>query len=56
MVLGKRREALHDLVARTDVRYDWGDGPVENRSPLARWIRQKAPTDWAAATPQHPTT
>ena len=49
MVLGKRREAFHDQMAGTDVRYDWGDLAIEDRSPLTRWIRQKAPTEWTTA-------
>jgi uncharacterized RDD family membrane protein YckC len=55
IVTAKSHRALHDKVARTTVRYDWGDTDHAARSPLARWLRGKSAGDWVladqAATP-----
>jgi uncharacterized RDD family membrane protein YckC len=45
IVIGRERRALHDVLARSAVVYDWGDRPAELPAPLSRWIaeRQAAP-------------
>ncbi len=55
IALARSHRALHDKAAGTNVLYDWGDGPDEDRSPLSRWIRAKEPDDWPATTtgPRH---
>ena len=38
IVLDRKQRALHDLVARTAVVYDWGDRPAELPAPLSKWL------------------
>ena len=38
VVFDKRQRALHDLVAKTAVVYDWGDRPAELPAPLSKWL------------------
>jgi uncharacterized RDD family membrane protein YckC len=49
IVTAKSHRALHDKVARTTVRYDWGDDPRATRSPLTRWLRGKSAGEWVLA-------
>jgi uncharacterized RDD family membrane protein YckC len=49
IVTARSHRALHDKVARTTVRYDWGDSDHAARSPLARWMRGKSAGDWVLA-------
>jgi len=38
IVFDRKQRALHDLVARTAVVYDWGDRPAELPAPLSKWL------------------
>ncbi len=49
IVTAKSHRALHDKVARTTVRYDWGDSDHAARSPLTRWMRGKSAGEWVLA-------
>jgi uncharacterized RDD family membrane protein YckC len=40
IVVGRERRALHDVIARSAVVYDWGDRPAELPGPLTRWIAE----------------
>lgn len=44
IVLGRRRRALHDVIAGTCEVYDWGDRPVDIPAPLTRWIERRVDT------------
>lgn len=39
VVLRRDHRALHDLIARTAVVYDWGDRPAQLPGPLAAYLR-----------------
>jgi uncharacterized RDD family membrane protein YckC len=41
ILLGRERRALHDVIARTAVVYDWGDRPAEMPAPLTRFLERK---------------
>ncbi len=41
ILLGKERRALHDVVARCAVVYDWGDRPAELPAPVTRWLERR---------------
>ena len=41
IVLGKRRRALHDMIAKTAVVYDWGDRAAELPTPLSNYLNRK---------------
>ncbi len=41
IVLRRDHRALHDLIARTAVVYDWGDRPAELPGPLAAYLRAR---------------
>lgn len=41
IVVGRKRRALHDVVAGSAVVYDWGDRPAELPAPLTRWLESK---------------
>jgi uncharacterized RDD family membrane protein YckC len=43
IVIDRERRALHDLLARSAVVYDWGERPAELPAPLSRWIEQHRP-------------
>ena len=45
LLFGKRRRALHDVIAGTVVVYDWGDRPAEMPAPLAHWIEGRDDTE-----------
>ena len=49
IVTAKSHRALHDKVARTTVRYDWGDSTQTSRTPLTRWLRGKSAGEWVLA-------
>jgi len=49
IVTAKSHRALHDKVARTTVRYDWGDSDQVSRTPLTRWLRGKPAGSWVLA-------
>ena len=49
IVTARSHRALHDKVARTTVRYDWGDSSLSSRSPLTRWMRGKSAATWVLA-------
>jgi len=49
IVTARSHRALHDKVARTTVRYDWGDSDHAARSPLTRWLRGKSAGSWVVA-------
>ena len=38
VVFDARQRALHDVVAKTAVVYDWGDRPAELPAPLSKWL------------------
>jgi uncharacterized RDD family membrane protein YckC len=38
VVFDARQRALHDVVAKTAVVYDWGDRPAELPTPLSQWL------------------
>jgi uncharacterized RDD family membrane protein YckC len=40
ILVGRERRALHDVIARSAVVYDWGDRPAELPGPLTRWIAE----------------
>jgi uncharacterized RDD family membrane protein YckC len=42
MLVQRERRALHDLVARTAVVYDWGDRPAALPAPLTRWLERRS--------------
>ncbi|TIC88836.1 RDD family protein [Nocardioides sp. GY 10113] len=44
IVLRRDHRALHDLVARTAVVYDWGDRPAELPAPLSAYLSARAGT------------
>jgi uncharacterized RDD family membrane protein YckC len=46
IVTARSHRALHDKVAGTSVRYDWGDDVTATRSPLTAWLRSKGPGQW----------
>lgn len=41
ILLGRERRALHDVIAKTAVVYDWGDRPAEMPAPLTRFLERK---------------
>lgn len=41
ILLGRERRALHDVIARTAVVYDWGDRPAEMPAPMTKWLENK---------------
>lgn len=41
VILGRERRALHDVIAKTAVVYDWGDRPAEMPAPLTRYLERK---------------
>lgn len=41
ILLGKERRALHDVIAKTAVVYDWGDRPAKMPAPMTRWLERK---------------
>ena len=41
IVLDRDQRALHDLVAKTAVVYDWGDRPAELPAPLTAWLEDR---------------
>ena len=40
IVLDPERRAVHDLLARSTVVYDWGGRPAELPTPISRWIAE----------------
>jgi len=42
VLLGRERRALHDVIARTAVVYDWGDRPAQLPAPINRWLQRKS--------------
>ena len=40
-LVDRRRRALHDVVARSSVVYDWGDRPAALPAPLTRYLERK---------------
>ncbi len=40
IVLDLERRAVHDLLARSTVVYDWGGRPAELPTPISRWIAE----------------
>ncbi|TYL45032.1 RDD family protein [Nocardioides sp. BGMRC 2183] len=45
ILLRRDHRALHDLVARTAVVYDWGDRPAELPAPLSAYLGQRGEVD-----------
>lgn len=45
LLIGKRRRALHDVIAGAVVVYDWGDRPAEMSAPLTRWLVKREDQD-----------
>ncbi len=45
VVFDARQRALHDVVARTAVVYDWGDRPAELPAPLSQWLTEHGVDD-----------
>ncbi|WP_181407743.1 RDD family protein [Nocardioides sambongensis] len=45
ILLRRDHRALHDLVARTAVVYDWGDRPAELPAPLSAYLGQRREVD-----------
>ena len=41
ILVGRERRALHDVIAKTAVVYDWGDRPAEMPAPLTRYLERK---------------
>jgi uncharacterized RDD family membrane protein YckC len=41
IVFGNERRALHDVIARTAVVYDWGERRAELPAPLTRWLERR---------------
>lgn len=41
ILLGKERRALHDVIARTAVVYDWGDRSAKLPAPMTRWLERR---------------
>lgn len=45
IIFDRKQRALHDLVARTAVVYDWGDRPAELPAPLTKWLADRGVDD-----------
>jgi uncharacterized RDD family membrane protein YckC len=45
IVLGRERRALHDVLARSAVVYDWGERPAEMPAPITRWFARHGVDD-----------
>ncbi|MGB8331886.1 MAG: RDD family protein [Polyangiales bacterium] len=45
IILDRKQRALHDLVAKTAVVYDWGDRPAELPAPLSKWLAEHGVDD-----------
>jgi len=45
IVFDRKQRALHDLVAKTAVVYDWGDRPAELPAPLSKWLSKHGVDD-----------
>ena len=45
VVFDASQRALHDLVAKTAVVYDWGDRPAELPAPLSKWLTDHGVSD-----------
>lgn len=45
VVFGAKQRALHDVVAKTAVVYDWGDRPAELPAPLSKWLTEHGVSD-----------
>ncbi len=45
VVFDANQRALHDLVAKTAVVYDWGDRPAELPAPLSKWLTEHGVSD-----------
>ena len=41
IILGRERRALHDVISRCAVVYDWGDRPAEMPAPLTRFLERR---------------
>ena len=41
MLVDRERRALHDMLARTAVVYDWGERPAKLPAPLTRYLERK---------------
>ncbi len=44
ILFGNERRALHDVIARTAVVYDWGERRAELPAPLTRWLDKRQAT------------
>jgi uncharacterized RDD family membrane protein YckC len=45
VIFDARQRALHDVVAKTAVVYDWGDRPAELPTPLSQWLTDHGVND-----------
>ncbi|HSF87694.1 MAG TPA: RDD family protein [Acidimicrobiia bacterium] len=41
ILVGRERRALHDVIAKTAVVYDWGDRPASLPAPMTRWLQRR---------------
>jgi uncharacterized RDD family membrane protein YckC len=46
LIFGKKRRALHDLIAGTVVVSDWGNRPAEMSAPLSDWLANRDDNDF----------
>lgn len=48
ILVDREHRALHDLIARTVVVYDWGDRPAEMPGPLSDFVTRRAGVEFSA--------
>jgi uncharacterized RDD family membrane protein YckC len=51
IVFGREHKALHDVIARTAVVYDWGARKAELPGPLSAFIAREAGTEYTETRP-----